>query len=236
MDTDDPAYRGLLRHVLAAPDDDTPRLILADWLAENGEPKRSKWVRVGVWLHMPIIHAPGCWNPWDCRHTELNPGRKPGGPQWVWDRGFLTAADCPTDWFLTYARLLFTTSPVTRVGLDDRSPMADEEHTTWFWSCATDGTSGTGWYLPESIFGRMLPDPKCRYVREHVNYYESERDALDGLSLACVRLGRSSAGLTCQVCKKLTPEMVGDGCCPACYSEGWVVGRRGWRQLGVYDG
>lgn len=35
-----------LRAILAAPDDDVPRLIFADWLDENGEPERAEFIRV----------------------------------------------------------------------------------------------------------------------------------------------------------------------------------------------
>jgi uncharacterized protein (TIGR02996 family) len=40
----------LLREVLEAPDDDTPRLVLADWLEEHGEPDRAGFIRVQVAL------------------------------------------------------------------------------------------------------------------------------------------------------------------------------------------
>ena len=36
----------LLRAVRAHPDDDTPRLVYADWLDEHGDPRRAEFVRV----------------------------------------------------------------------------------------------------------------------------------------------------------------------------------------------
>lgn len=39
-------YETLLAAVLADPDSDAPRLILADWLEENGEPERAEFIRV----------------------------------------------------------------------------------------------------------------------------------------------------------------------------------------------
>lgn len=36
----------LLRSVLENPDDDQPRLVMADWLEENGEPERAEFIRV----------------------------------------------------------------------------------------------------------------------------------------------------------------------------------------------
>jgi uncharacterized protein (TIGR02996 family) len=40
----------LLRAVCANPDDDTPRLVFADWLDENGEPERAEFIRLQVRL------------------------------------------------------------------------------------------------------------------------------------------------------------------------------------------
>lgn len=38
----------LLRVVCENPDDDTPRLVFADWLDENGEPERAEFIRIQV--------------------------------------------------------------------------------------------------------------------------------------------------------------------------------------------
>jgi uncharacterized protein (TIGR02996 family) len=40
----------LLAAVCANPDDDTPRLVFADWLEENGEPERAEFIRVQIEL------------------------------------------------------------------------------------------------------------------------------------------------------------------------------------------
>src|SRR6266545_333496 len=40
----------LLRAVCDHPDDDTPRLVFADWLQENGEEARAEFIRVQVEL------------------------------------------------------------------------------------------------------------------------------------------------------------------------------------------
>lgn len=41
-------YDGFLAAIIAAPDDDMPRLIAADFLDENGEPERAEFVRVQI--------------------------------------------------------------------------------------------------------------------------------------------------------------------------------------------
>ena len=38
--------RGLLRGVLDNPDDDTARLVYADWMTENGQADRGEFIRV----------------------------------------------------------------------------------------------------------------------------------------------------------------------------------------------
>lgn len=44
-DADHPEYRGLLWDVIDSPADDLPRLILADWLDDHGEPGRAEFIR-----------------------------------------------------------------------------------------------------------------------------------------------------------------------------------------------
>jgi uncharacterized protein (TIGR02996 family) len=46
----------LLAAILAHPGEDTPRLMYADWLDENGEPARAEFIRVQV-----AIARPGCY-------------------------------------------------------------------------------------------------------------------------------------------------------------------------------
>src|SRR3954468_16567623 len=36
----------LLAAILAHPDEDTPRLMYADWLQENGQPERAEFIRI----------------------------------------------------------------------------------------------------------------------------------------------------------------------------------------------
>ena len=40
----------LLAAIRAAPDDDAPRLIYADWLDEHGQPERAEFIRVQIEL------------------------------------------------------------------------------------------------------------------------------------------------------------------------------------------
>ena len=49
----------LMDRVLARPDDNAPRLALADWLQAHGEPERAEFIRVQVELARTYRHEPG---------------------------------------------------------------------------------------------------------------------------------------------------------------------------------
>ena len=51
-----PEYEGLLADVIARPDDDGPRLIMADWLEDHGQEARAGWIRLSMKPH-------GCRRP-----------------------------------------------------------------------------------------------------------------------------------------------------------------------------
>jgi uncharacterized protein (TIGR02996 family) len=53
-----------LADILAHPDDDTPRLVYADWLAEHGDPDRAAFIRTQIEAH----RSP----EFDRRRYELN--------------------------------------------------------------------------------------------------------------------------------------------------------------------
>lgn len=50
--TDD--HSAFLRHIIAEPEDDLPRLIFADWLDEHGEAARAEFIRVQCELARPM--------------------------------------------------------------------------------------------------------------------------------------------------------------------------------------
>jgi uncharacterized protein (TIGR02996 family) len=60
----------LLAAVLAAPDDDSPRLIYADWLDENGQPEQAEFIRVQCELAR-LGHYAGTCQDIDCRCMGL---------------------------------------------------------------------------------------------------------------------------------------------------------------------
>jgi uncharacterized protein (TIGR02996 family) len=181
----------LRRAILANPHDDVARLAYADALEETGDSKQAKWVRVGAQLPC-IYHAPGCMTPWDCDHTELNPGKKPGGPAWVW-KGVLFALRMPLQDFLACAGKVFSAHPITQVDLTDRTPRSDSHGFNW---CRLSGLPRDS-RLPDELFDLLQGGTLGRVGLPYATYrwYPSADDATDSLSTACVAQGRSLAGL-----------------------------------------
>jgi uncharacterized protein (TIGR02996 family) len=62
--------RGLLRAILAEPDDDTPRLVYADWLQENDRAEEAELVRVQCGLEASPPDHPD-YQEWLAREEEL---------------------------------------------------------------------------------------------------------------------------------------------------------------------
>jgi uncharacterized protein (TIGR02996 family) len=54
-----PDWESLLRAVAAAPADDVPRLVAADWLNEHAQPERAEFIRIQV--ELARLEAAGDW-------------------------------------------------------------------------------------------------------------------------------------------------------------------------------
>jgi uncharacterized protein (TIGR02996 family) len=110
----------LFRAVLAAPEDDAPRLVYADWLDEHGQPERAEFIRVQCAMDR-IPPKTGRWRPLHERAARLE-------REW-WDtwcgpilekvrlpefrRGFVGRVRLTVDQFLHSANDLMGLEPVT---------------------------------------------------------------------------------------------------------------------------
>jgi uncharacterized protein (TIGR02996 family) len=59
-----------LRAICASPDDDTPRLVFADWLDDHGEPQRAEFIRVQCEMEQAEEFGPR-WRELDKRQRKL---------------------------------------------------------------------------------------------------------------------------------------------------------------------
>lgn len=117
--TQDDAF---LHAIIESPDDDTPRLVYADWLEENGQPERGEFIRVQCLLARMAGEDP--------RRPGLQ-GRERGllekhEAAWAWPvrrwvyareffRGFMEQVTARPEAFLEHADALFRAAPVRRV-------------------------------------------------------------------------------------------------------------------------
>ncbi len=121
----------LLAAVCAAPADDLPRLVYADWCDENGDGERAEFIRLqierakGTPAEAAVIREKVLLDTHARRW--LAPLRRPGEPlgtqrsHALFRRGFVEAVWLPARWFVRHAERLFAACPVTelRVMFDD---------------------------------------------------------------------------------------------------------------------
>lgn len=123
---------GFLDHILAHPEDDTPRLIYADWLDDHDQADRASFIRAGIERARLDEHDP---RQDDLeRRVESLLGQHPEWrdvvPEWAqqhvaFRRGFLERIwDVPFEPFLNDAAALFRAAPVRELSFDlsDASP------------------------------------------------------------------------------------------------------------------
>lgn len=202
----------LLRAILAHPDEDTPRLMYADWLDENGQPERAEFIRLQILLHnTPFIRKGGyfaVWpEPWASRIARVNRLVAAHGAEWAgparalaprlpehmfgrwFERGFVEHIPLYWDALLAHTGAIFAACPVRTVW-DVGTPRRQEpvDMTTrhvWFGGGVQPFDSSR---LPTAIYD-LLPIE----WRERGWRYES--DARLALSDAIVRYGRRRVGL-----------------------------------------
>jgi uncharacterized protein (TIGR02996 family) len=109
-----------LEAIVAEPDDDTPRLVYADWLEDHGQGARAEFIRIQIELSRLTQHEP--------RRQELvareqallvEHGEEWEGPlpriatEWTFERGFLAGVKMPAKGFSQLPAVL-TWSPTVR--------------------------------------------------------------------------------------------------------------------------
>jgi uncharacterized protein (TIGR02996 family) len=141
-----PDWELLLRAICAAPDDDLPRLVAADWLDENGEPERAEFIRVQIererndrpdlkWREQALLGNPLCGALWAleaCPNlVQMNPGSQlrdlavSGSERVRFRRGFPDRITCSAADWLRHGSGVVPRQPVQEIYLtrcDDLPP------------------------------------------------------------------------------------------------------------------
>src|SRR5262245_30371450 len=114
-----------LQDITSHPQDDTPRLIYADWLEEHGQPERAQFIRVQIRLARPGLDALQ-WEQLHRREQELlreyDQEWLAGLPKWdgiTWGfhRGFPGAVQATFAAFQAHAEELFRLMPLQALRL-----------------------------------------------------------------------------------------------------------------------
>lgn len=198
-----------IRRICEEPDDDTARLVFADWLDENGEEERAGDIRVGV-------DGPKSW----IHHNRIQPVHRRYafprvGPEWITTdrlpdycsfgtshRGFLYSVALTCADFMTHAAAIFAAHPLTSVRLTCRScesdPPAPDQPAYWFVHHKDDAGTLAGYrhHVPSEIGAFLWRDPeRIGQASAMAPLFANTATAAAALSRACVAYGRSLADL-----------------------------------------
>jgi uncharacterized protein (TIGR02996 family) len=207
-----------LQDILEHPEDDFPRLALADWLDEQGQGERAELIRVQCALAAwpcecdeveRIYHDEcRCKEKGELQRRELEllardfrdwfprewPRFDRPNVTTKWRRGFVEHIALPCAVFMEHAGALFRAQPIQSVELDlylgERDYGGGDERPAWF-----RGTSTGPWIhgaIPLPLWDAMTGGDREHYFCE----FGSGKEAEQVLSLVCVRYGRRQAGLT----------------------------------------
>jgi uncharacterized protein (TIGR02996 family) len=132
-----PDQSAFLQAIREQPDDDTVRLVYADWLDEHDVPSLAAYIRESIMLaYVPSKTEMG-FKEWKDRVSKLTPppfdtfdcvsyhaGSQPNlherkSPRVVIDRGFICDVVCNLDWWLSHGPELVRWHPVQRVEVTD---------------------------------------------------------------------------------------------------------------------
>jgi len=178
------------RAICADPDDDTTRLVFADWLEEHGEPERAEFIRVQIeHAHGNPGRSYGELTPRERQLLDLHLARWFADPEVTGiGRGFGFHIELPCDAFMQRAEALFATHPVTSVQLTDQEPLNcsdDGEPPRYIWVRAwREDRRFTSWEIPFYVWGPELE-----------TIFDTEDAAHEAASRCCVTFGRRRAGL-----------------------------------------
>ena len=180
----------LLRTIRDTPDDDTARLVYADFVEEEGDADRGEFIRVQVALARLPEHDPGRSALEDREHELLadNEARWLGVPadsqglvEWEFDRGFVNEVAATPDFMLNEGTDLCAAHPVRRWRVqssqgDMREDLIRAGQRSWF--ARLEAVDLAGWYQTIGELEHFLTRSDFARLRE---LDLTERPGLDDL-------------------------------------------------------
>lgn len=122
-----PADIALMQTIIEQPDDDTPRLIYADWLEEQGQQPRGEFIRVqceAADLFRRGKNLPRAFGLRERQNALLRKHEKtwikefqPFVENWTFERGFIEYVALAAQRFLEQGDFLFARAPLRRLYL-----------------------------------------------------------------------------------------------------------------------
>jgi uncharacterized protein (TIGR02996 family) len=119
------SHDAFVKAIRTNPDDDTARLVFADWYEEHGQPERAEYVRAACRLaRMPLAdpHYPAlqrrCLDLYAAHHADWV-GDWPEELEWSFDRGLVTGVTGMPAALAKHWNDLFARHPIHRVRLAD---------------------------------------------------------------------------------------------------------------------
>jgi len=117
-------HEGFMHAIIERPDDETPRLVYADWLDENGQPERAEFIRIQCEL-AKMMPDDRLYTGLQLRQRKLFAEHSPywlgklRGPFGLKDfqRGFLARVRLHAQSFVAHANTLFRLGPIRDVSL-----------------------------------------------------------------------------------------------------------------------
>ncbi len=202
---------GLLRAVCENPDDDLPRLILADWLEDHGGGDRAEWIRHALryparqWTceedgDVGLFCGDDYGRCQTCADMEADgwPAALLGAGRYLWRRGFVESVSAPLAILEAHLPAITACQPVTAVRATDREPNGAGEGwgaSRWWSRADSDDNVESPWWLPRAVFDLLAYDPDLTTHPGVNRSYASDGLAHAALSLALLNKARERAGL-----------------------------------------
>jgi uncharacterized protein (TIGR02996 family) len=178
-----------LQDIIAHPADDTPRLVFADWLDDNGQPERAEFIRIQCQQSSLIASGYLCSYDPHCKVCVLRRRQEKllthdNFNRWIvqlpikivqnFRRGFVSAVTLPWESWRTHGTTLVHAAPLEHVTLSDATGYSAQVHQSGKPSWLFHGVTPNGIFWPKDFDAPMH------------QLFETQQAAIDALSDCCL--------------------------------------------------